>query len=104
MLIKELNNNKWPNLAAKWNGAIFSKSNTNLYFLNSETTIHIQIKLSQIDSSPDKAQNNPKTFFFLTPLHRAAQLPNIKNPWDANGYTPLHKAAPFGLLQKSHPN
>ena len=32
LLIKELNNKKWPNLAAKWNGVIFFKSNTNLYF------------------------------------------------------------------------
>ena len=38
------------------------------------------IKLSQIDSSPDKAHNNPQTIFFLTPLHRAAYFPNIKNP------------------------
>ena len=40
------------------------------------------IKLSQFDSSPDKAPlNNPLIyFFFLKPLHRIAQLANVKNP------------------------
>ena len=38
------------------------------------------IKLSQIDSSPEKAHNTHRQKFCLTPLHRAAQLPNVKNP------------------------
>ena len=63
------------------------------------------IKLSQFDSSPDKApQNNPLTyFFFLKPLHSIAQLANVKNPWKNNGYTSLHKAAPFGFFNKKSP-
>ena len=59
------------------------------------------IKLSQFDSSPDKApHNNPMTnLFFLKPLHKIAQLANVKNPWNNNGYTSLHKAAPIWLFQ-----
>ena len=98
MLIKELSNKKWPNLAAKWNGVIFLKSNTNIYLKkNLKQQFTYTIELSKFDSSPDKApHNNP---FFLKPLHRIVQLDNVKNPWNNNGYTPLHKAAPFGLFQ-----
>ena len=48
------------------------------------------IKLSQIDSSPDKAHNNPQIFFFLTPL-QCIELLNFlrlkKNPRNENGHT-----------------
>ena len=103
--IKEVNNKKWPNLAAKWNGAIFSNSNTNLCFQkfwnnNSHTPLSCHnLILHQI---------KPLTIthwhtFFLKPLHRIAQLANVKNPWNNNGYTSLHKAAPFGFFNKKSP-
>ena len=90
-------------MAAKWNGVIFFlKSNTNLYFEkfwnnNSHTPLSCHnLILHQI---------KPLTIthwhtFYLKPLHRIAQLANVKNPWNNNGYAPLHKAAPFGLFLK----
>ena len=59
------------------------------------------IKLPEIDFSPDKAPHNTHWHtFFLTPLRRTDHLANVKNPWNNNGYTPLHKATPFGLFHK----
>ena len=80
LLNKELNNKKWLISAVNWNGVIFLKSNSNLYFQkfwnnNSHTPLSCH-KLILHQIKPLTITN--RQTFFLTPLHRAAQLSNVK--------------------------